>query len=193
MSLPEGKRIAIFFANGLEECEGLITVDVLRRAQLPVDIIAVAKEREVTSSHGVHIVCDQLLEETNFEDYDMLILPGGMPGTTNLAACEPLCEQIVAFAREGKRLSAICAAPTVFSGLGLLKGKRATCFPGMQEQLVEDGASLVDNQAVVEDGIFITSQGLGTAMDFGLTIVAHYLGVDEAERIGRATVHLRTW
>ena len=182
-------RVAIFFAPGLEECEGLITVDLLRRAGVEVDIVSISGEREVVSARQAHIVCDKLIEELAWDAYDMLILPGGMPGTTNLAACEPLCAQLKAFAAAGKGVSAICAAPTVLAGLGLLQGKRATCYPDMQDQLAAAGAIVVADQAVVVDGNVTTSQGLGTALDFGLALVARFCGQEKADALARGVVH----
>ncbi len=171
-------RVAVFVAPGLEEIEGLTVVDLLFRAGIPCDTIAVSDAREVTSSHEVTIVCKKTIAEADFADYDMLVLPGGIPGTPNLRACEPLCEELVARAAEGRPLAAICAAPSILAELGILKGRRATSNPGFQHVLAEQGAILVDEPAVV-DGNIITSQGAGTAMAFALEIVRHYLG-DEA-------------
>lgn len=182
-------RVAIFFAPGLEECEGLITVDLLRRAGVEVDIVSINGEREVVSARQAHIVCDKLIGEIVWDSYDMLILPGGMPGTTNLAACDELCAQLRAFAETGKAVSAICAAPTVLGGLGLLQGRRATCYPDLQDQLAAAGAQVVSDQAVVVDDNITTSQGLGTAIDFGLALVARFCGQDKADALARGVVH----
>ncbi len=177
------RRVAVFVAPGLEEIEGLTVVDLLFRAGVPCDTVAVTAERTVTSSHEVTIVCDRSVadEGFSFDDYDMLVLPGGIPGTPNLRACEPLCEALRSFAAAGRPLAAICAAPSVLAELGLLEGRRATANPGFQHVLAEHGATLEPDAAVVVDGGVITSQGAGTAMAFGLEIVRHYLG-DEAVR-----------
>ena len=179
------RRVAVFVAPGLEEIEGLTVVDVLYRAGVPCDTVSVTSGHEVTSSHEVTIVCDRSIadEGFSFDDYDMLVLPGGIPGTPNLRACEPLCSALVEFSRSGRALAAICAAPSVLAELGLLEGRRATANPGFQHVLAERGALLVSDEPVVVDGGVITSQGAGTAMLFGLEIVRHFLGDEAVERV----------
>lgn len=179
------RRVAVFVAPGLEEIEGLTVVDVLYRAGVPCDTVSVTSGREVTSSHEVTIVCDRSIadEGFSFDDYDMLVLPGGIPGTPNLRTCEPLCSALVEFSRSGRALAAICAAPSVLAELGLLEGRRATANPGFQHVLAERGALLVPDEPVVADGGVITSQGAGTAMLFGLEIVRHFLGDEVVERV----------
>lgn len=183
-------RVAVFVAPGLEEIEGLTVVDVLFRAGIPCDTVAVTPERQVTSSHEVTIVCDRSVEDAgfSFDEYDMLVLPGGIPGTSNLRACEPLCEALGMFAHTGRALAAICAAPSILAELGLLEGRRATANPGFQHVLAEHGADLVANDPVVVDGSLITSQGAGTAMLFGLEIVRHFLGDDAVARVAEGVV-----
>lgn len=184
------KRVAVFVAPGLEEIEGLTVVDVLFRAGIPCDTVAVTPECQVTSSHEVTIVCDRSIadEGFSFADYDMLVLPGGIPGTPNLRACEPLCDELVARAKRGGAIAAICAAPSIFAELGLLKGRRATSNPGFQHVLSEHDADLVPDEPVVVDGNVITSQGAGTAMLFGLEIVRYFLGDDAVERVRKGVV-----
>lgn len=186
------KRVAVFIAPGLEEIEGLTVVDLLFRAGIPCDTVAITPERTVTSSHEVTIACDRSLSDEgfSFDDYDMLVLPGGIPGTPNLRACEPLCDELVRRAEKGMPLAAICAAPSILAELGLLAGRRATSNPGFQHVLAEQGAQLLADEPVVVDGNLITSQGAGTAMLFALEIVRHYLGDEAVERV-RAGVVLR--
>ena len=183
-------RVAVFVAPGLEEIEGLTVVDLLFRAGVPCDTVAITLEREVTSSHEVTIVCDRSIEEPgfSFDDYDLLVLPGGIPGTPNLRACEPLCAALREFAAAGRPLAAICAAPSILAELGLLEGRRATSNPGFQHVLAEHGAELVADAPVVVDGSLITSQGAGTAMAFGLEIVRHFLGDEAVERVAAGVV-----
>ncbi len=183
-------RVAVFVAPGLEEIEGLTVVDVLFRAGIPCDTVAVTPERQVTSSHEVTIVCDRSVEDAgfSFDEYDMLVLPGGIPGTPNLRACEPLCAALRDFAAAGRALAAICAAPSILAELGLLEGRRATANPGFQHVLAEHGAELVADDPVVVDGSLITSQGAGTAMLFGLEIVRHFLGDDAVARVAEGVV-----
>lgn len=185
-------RVAVFVAPGLEEIEGLTVVDLLFRAGVSCDTVAITPEWTVTSSHEVTIVCDRSIADAgfSFDDYDMLVLPGGIPGTPNLRACEPLCEAVCAFAAAGKPVAAICAAPSILAELGLLAGRRATSNPGFQHVLSEHGAELLADEPVVVDGNLITSQGAGTAMLFGLEIVRHFLGDEAVERV-RAGVVLR--
>ena len=186
------KRVAVFVAPGLEEIEGLTVVDLLYRAGVPCDTVAITPERQVTSSHEVTIVCDRSISDAgfSFDDYDLLVLPGGIPGTPNLRACEPLCSALVDHAEKGLPLAAICAAPSILAELGLLRGRRATSNPGFQHVLVEQGAELCADEPVVVDASIITSQGAGTAMLFALEIGRHYLGDDAVERV-RAGVVLK--
>ena len=165
-------------------------VDLPFRAGIPCDTVAITASRQVTSSHEVTIVCDRSVEEAgfSFDEYDMLVLPGGIPGTPNLRACEPLCAALRDFAAAGRPLAAICAAPSILAELGLLAGRRATSNPGFQHVLAEHGAELVaDDPVVVDDGL-ITSQGAGTAMLFGLEIVRHFLGDEAVERVRTGVV-----
>jgi 4-methyl-5(b-hydroxyethyl)-thiazole monophosphate biosynthesis len=118
----------------------------------------------------------------------MLILPGGMPGTLHLEACAPLTQKVTEFCRAGKQIAAVCAAPGVFAGLGLLKGVRACCNPTREDMLVENGA-LLSRENVVVSGNIITSRAMGTAIPFGLAIVAHYLGEDTARALGENVLY----
>ena len=183
------KRVAVFLAPGCEEIEALTVVDILYRASIPCDTVSVAEGREVTSSHKVTVVADKHVSEVDFGAYDMLVLPGGLPGTPNLHACAPLMEAVHAFADAGKPLSAICAAPSILAEEGLLKGVRATSTPGFQHVLAEQGADLAADEPVVVDGNFTTSQGMGTAIDFALEIVRRYKGDEEVKRLKGAVVY----
>ena len=185
-----GYRVAAFFAEGFEECEGLVVSDLLFRAGIPCDKVSIAPERSVVSSHGVSVGCDRSIfdEAFDFSSYDLLFLPGGMPGTRNLRACEPLCRALVEHAGRGGDVAAICAAPSVLAALGLLEGRRATGNPGFQEVLVEHGAQLLQD-AVVEDGNLVTSKGLGTALELGLVLVRRILGEEAREKVKTGIVY----
>lgn len=161
-------KVLTFLANGLEEVECLAVVDILRRAGIETLLVSITEEKEVVGAHQIIITCDTVIGETDFDSADVIFLPGGMPGTANLAACEPLQKQILAFAAQGKRLVAICAAPSVYGGLGLLQGKKATCYPGWEEKL--PGAE-VTGAKVVTDGNITTAKGVGAALDLGLELV----------------------
>ena len=124
--------VFVHLATGFEELEALSPVDVLRRGGVDVKTVSVMDEHTVVGSHGIPVVADLMFEEANYDECDMIVLPGGMPGTLNLEACEPLMEQVKEFDKNGKYISAICAAPTVFGHLGLLNGKKACCYPSME-------------------------------------------------------------
>ncbi len=168
-----------FLAAGLEEVECLGVVDILRRGGVEVKLVSVTGEMLVTGSHHITIQADALIEDVDFTQAEMLFLPGGVPGTPNLAACEILCEQLKAFGAEGKGLAAICAAPSVLGQLGLLEGKHAACYPGWEDQLT--GA--VVGKGVVTDGNVTTAEGLGYALDLGLELVRRLKGAELAQSI----------
>ncbi|WP_314209820.1 DJ-1 family glyoxalase III [uncultured Actinomyces sp.] len=182
------KTVAVFIAPGLEEVEALATVDVLFRAGIPTTMISVTPERAVTSSHNIVVTCDLTLAEANLADYDMLVLPGGIPGTPNLKAVEPLMAAVTERVRAGRPVAAICAAPSILAELGLLEGRQATSNPGFMGVLAEHGAQ-VSQAAVVTDGPVITSRGMGTAIDFGLEIVRHYLGEEAVDDVKAKIVY----
>lgn len=179
-------KIGVFLATGFEECEALLVVDIARRAGLDLKTVSVTGEKEVTSSHNVTIIADLLLGEVDFKEMDMIVLPGGMPGTKNLEACEPLMEQVEACYKDGKCISAICAAPSIFGHKGFLKGRNAVSYPEFESHL--EGAEVSRNSVEVSEHV-TTSRGLGTAIDFGLAIVERYKGKAEADRIAKAIVY----
>lgn len=180
------KKTAILFAHGYEEVEALTVVDLLRRAKIGCEILSVADSGQVTGSHGISIGADRNFSGTDFSQYDGVILPGGMPGTTNLAADERVLALLRNFAAAGKLTAAICAAPTVLAKAGLLEGKKAVCYPGMEEQLT--GAK-VSFDPVAVDGTVITSRGLGTAIPFALSIVQYFEGRERAEALASSVVY----
>ena len=128
-------KATVFITDGTEEVECLTTVDILRRSGVDVQLVAVSDKREILSSHKVLITADLAFDEASYDDSDLLFLPGGMPGTLNLDAHEGLKCLLKRFADEDKYISAVCAAPSVLGNLGLLDGKRATCFPGFEDKL----------------------------------------------------------
>ena len=153
-------KVAVFIADGSEEVEAITPVDLLRRAKVDVDVVSVKDTLEITASRNVKITADKLIGDINFDEYDLLVLPGGVKGTNNLNATELLKAQIVKFNDQGKGIAAICAAPTVFAGLGLLKGKDSTCNPGFWEALRAGGANVIEDSKVVVNGNIITSQAI---------------------------------
>lgn len=176
----------VFLATGFEEVEALTVVDLLRRGGVDCKTVSVMEEQQVTSSHNVTVTADCMFSEIS-NDADLLVLPGGIPGTPNLAAHEGLCRMIHEQNAAGKWLAAVCAAPTVFGGLGILDGKKATCFPSKMDELI-CGEKLTDN--VVVDGNVITSRGMGTCIDFGLKLLELIKSKEEAEKVGKAIVYL---
>ena len=180
------KKSAIFFAEGYEEIEALTVVDLCRRAGIQVDMVSVTDSLQVTGSHHIPVCMDKMLADVEFEALDMIVLPGGMPGTLNLEAVPTLMEQVKAFAASGKYIAAICAAPSIFGHLGLLEGKTACCYPGFEEQLA--GANVTNNPCEV-DGNIITSRGMGCAIDFSLKIIKELQNDDKASEIGRQIIY----
>lgn len=179
-------RVAIFFADGFEEVEGLTVVDLLRRALIEVDTVSISEARAVQGSHKITIQTDMILDELETQAYDMLILPGGMPGTKNLGACSILKKALLDFHAQGKNIAAICAAPSVLGEAGILKGKKACCYPGFEEKL--DGADVVFD-AVVVDGHIITSRGVGTAIPFAIAIIEQMIDLETAQKIKTSIVY----
>lgn len=164
------KKIGIFMADGCEEIEGLTVVDLVRRAKLEIVTISITGKNQVTGSHQITFQTDVLADQVDYDSLDGIVLPGGMPGTLNLAADDTVKSVIKTFAAEGKLVAAICAAPSVLGENGLLQGKRATCHPGFEEKLL--GAQWLEDGVVVDENV-ITSRGMGTAVDFGLAIVKY--------------------
>lgn len=178
----------VFFANGFEDIEALSVVDVLRRAGVEVVTVSIYDTLHVTSAHGVTVVADALFADIQATE-GYLILPGGMPGTTNLAAHSGLCAMLQEHNAKGLPLAAICAAPMVLGGLGILDGKKAICYPGCEGGL--GGALVQADQNVVKDGSIITGKGPGVSLDFALAIAATLVGEEKASSIGKAMMYLQ--
>ena len=173
--------IYMLLADGFEEIEALCPLDMLRRAGITVKTVGVTG-MTVTGSHGISVLADIAPDEAS-ETPSMLILPGGMPGTTNLdeaAITDRLLNETLA---SGGHVGAICAAPSILGKRGLLKGKKATCFPGFEHTL--DGAILSD-QCVVTDGAITTAVGMGAAMHFGHALLAVLQGREAADKLASA-------
>ena len=170
----------VFLADGFEEIEGLTVVDLLRRAEIETITVSVMGREEIIGSHRIPVVADTLIGDVHPTVEDLLVLPGGMPGTLHLGDCEKLRELLLKAAEENGRIAAICAAPTVFGKLGLLDGRKAICYPGMEE---------VTAAPVVTDGNITTSRGLGTAIPFALRLIEELSGKETAERIAKSIVY----
>lgn len=179
-------KVCVFFAAGYEEIEALTVVDILRRVGIDTQMVSVTGELTVTSSHGISVLTDKLFEELNFEDVDMIVLPGGMPGTKNLEAYEPLMEQLDSFNRRERYIAAICAAPSILGHRGMLEGKRACAFPEFESHLT--GAVVTANPSETS-GHIITGRGMGCAVDFGLAIVEKLQGKEKAAALADKIVY----
>ena len=181
-------KVYAFLAEGLEEVECLAVVDVLRRSGVEVTMVSVSGRKEVTGAHGIRLMADALFEEADPDQADVLFLPGGMPGTNNLREHQGLREAIERANKQGRRVAAICAAPSVLGAMGLLKGRTATCYPGFEEQLT--GVSYT-SQGVVTDGNITTGRGLGYALDLGLELIRLLQGPQQAQKIAAAIQYSR--
>ncbi|HBT84311.1 MAG: DJ-1/PfpI family protein [Fermentimonas sp.] len=168
------KKVALFLANGFEEIEALGTVDILRRAQIPVITVSITDDKVVTGAHNVPVTADAIFSETDFKDIEILVLPGGMPGAKHLNEHEGLKKLIAEYNSKGKQIGAICAAPMVLGGLGILDGKRATTYPGFEPELI--GAK-VTGENVVVDGNITTGRGPGLVFEFALRLVEQIAGL----------------
>lgn len=175
--------VYVFFADGFEEIEAFTSVDVLKRAGLKVQMITVTPDEIVTGAHGVPVLCDKNIENCDFFDAELLLLPGGMPGAATLGESENLRRLILRFAEQNKPIAAICAAPMVLGKLGLLKGKKVTCYPGFEQYLegAEYTAALVERDANI-----ITGKGPGAAMEFALAVVDLLLGKEKVQDLKNA-------
>lgn len=179
-------KICVFLAEGMEEIEALTVVDICRRAQIDIKTVSITNEPMVTSSHGIKVQADMVFSEVDFEEVDMIVLPGGMPGTLNLEACEPLMKKVEEFDEMGKYIAAICAAPSILGHKGMLKGRNVCCYPSFEEQLT---GALVSKNPVEASAHIITSRGMGTAIDFALRIVTCMKGQPCADSIKEAIIY----
>lgn len=179
-------KTATFLADGFEEIEGLTVVDILRRAGVENTTVSIMGRREIHGSHQITVMADALLEEMDFADYDMLILPGGTRGKENLEACDALMHLLDTFYAEGKWVCAICASPSIFGHRGYLKGRKACVYPGFESELT--GAEVMMTEAVI-DGNVITGAGMGCSTAFALAIVEAYMGADMAETLAERVIY----
>lgn len=175
----------VFMADGMEMCECLIVVDLLRRAGIDVTTASVMGRNEITSSHKVRMCADELAENIDFSDKDVIVLPGGRVGTENLKASKVVIDQCKAFADSGgnKWVAAICAAPSILASIGILDGKKATCHPDFEDKM---GSAEVNGDIVVVNGNIVMGRALGAAFDFALTLVRILVGSETESKIKAA-------
>lgn len=174
------KNVVLFLADGVEEVEAITVIDILRRGDVEIKTMSISKSLIVEGSHKVNIKADLLFDKEIAENADMIILPGGGVGTDNLKKHKELNEVVEYFVKNNKYTAAICAAPTVLGVKGLLTGKKAVCYPGLEEQLKQ---AEIGNDNVVIDGKIITSKGPGTAMEFALKILEILKGTEVCESV----------
>ena len=179
--------VYLFLAEGFEEVEALAPLDILRRAGVKVKTIAVGDSLTVKGSHGVPFVCDESEKEPIVvNDFEGVILPGGMPGTINLEKSEHVKSAVKYAALNDLLVCAICAAPSILGHFDLLQGKKAVCFPGFEDELK---GAIVSDEFVCEDGQYITAKGMGSAVEFGLAIAARFQTKEENDAL-RASLQI---
>ena len=179
-------RAIICLADGCEEIEALTVADLLRRAKSDVALVSINETKDVISSHNVHIVADATFDEVDFSETEIIVLPGGMPGTNHLQAYAPLQEKVLEFAESGKYIAAICAAPKILGALGLLQGRKACCHPGFEGEL--KGAQVIMDKPAVRDGAIITGRSMGCAIPFGLLVLEALEGTEAAREMSKKIV-----
>ena len=177
--------VYVLLAEGFEEVESFAPVDLLRRAGVAAETVSIDGTVVVRGARGIEAVADIPLNELDFDAMSMLVLPGGYPGYENLGKSEAVRALILRAVEAGKKIAAICGAPSVLGELGVLKGERATCYPGMENTL---GCEAVE-EPVVKSGQFITSRGVGTALDFALALVAETASAEKADEIRKGIVY----
>ncbi len=176
----------VFLADGFEEIEGLTVVDVLRRAGIETQMVSVMEGTAITGSHGIEMKADLAFGEIEADTAQLFVLPGGMPGTKHLAAHKGLADLLKEQAAAGKRIAAICAAPSVLGGLGLLDGRTATSYPGFEGQLT--GATVTTNPVEISGNV-TTSRGMGTAIPFALALVAQMRDQKTADQLAASIIY----
>ena len=180
-------KVITFLADGFEEIEALTPVDILRRGGIEVVTVSISGNKTVYGSHNIKVEADEVLDAADIDSADMLFLPGGKQGTENLDGCEPVKEKIRQFLAAGKYVAAICAAPTVLGRMGVLEGKRATCYGGMEDRLT---GAVTSADKVVTDGNIITSRGMGTSLDLALKLLEIFTDKETADKMAATVMYL---
>jgi 4-methyl-5(b-hydroxyethyl)-thiazole monophosphate biosynthesis len=176
--------VYVHLADGFEEIEALTSVDLLRRVGVNVETVSIMGRLNVTGAHGIEAVADIVFEDADYDNCELIVLPGGLPGATNLAAHEGLKQKLLSFANEGRKIAALCASPAaILAPLGILDGKKATGYPGYEEEALEKAVRTPGD--VVKDGNIITSRGPATAMAFALALVEALCGKETRDKLAK--------
>lgn len=180
------KKVYVFLADGFEEVEALTVVDLLRRAGLDVATVSIKEERQVIGGCSIPVAADTTFSQADCAQGDLLVLPGGSGGTERLENFQPLLDLIKSFVSQGKRVAAICAAPRILAGLGLLDGRKATSYPSVMPMLSKAETTTAP---VAVDGCITTSRGVGTAIDFSLELITQLISKEKAREIAESIVY----
>lgn len=178
-------KFYVFLADGFETVEALGVVDILRRGKIDVCTVSINNTKEVISSHNIPVIADILFNESDYSDGVGLLIPGGLKGVENLEAHEELAKIIDAYAGEDKYVTAICAGPSILGHHGLLNGKKATCYPGFEEELT---GAVCNGAAYEADGKFITGKGMGKTLEFALAILENLTDEETAKHVAQSTM-----
>lgn len=185
------KKAYAFLTNGFEEVEAIAVIDVLLRAGIDVTTVSISDNKLINGAHNIPVMADAFFDDIKDIDGDLYFLPGGLDGTNNLGAHKELCQLLVDKFNEGRHISAVCAAPSILGKLGILKGKKATCYPGCEETL--EGATVLTSDRsirVVTDGNVTTSRGMGTSIELGLELSAILVNKETADKLALAIQHI---
>lgn len=182
------KQSYIFLAPGVEEIEAMATIDALRRAEIPVVAVAVDTTLQIKGATGQTIVADSLISDIDISDADWLIVPGGVPGAPNLHGSKIVNQMLTSHFMKGGRIASICAGPAiVLAPLGILQGKKATCYPGLGKAINENGGIYVNEKVVKAPGL-ITSEGPGTTLSFAVEIIRETKGDKTADNTATSMI-----
>ena len=181
-------KVYEFLANGFEEIEGLAPVDILRRGGVDIKTVSITGSEWVETSHGVTLKADMRFEDIqDFGDADMLLLPGGMPGSTHLNEHEGVRQALIAHHKAGKRIGAICAAPMVLASTGILNGKKATCYPGFEQYFAAD--TEYTGNLYEEDGNVITGEGPAATLPYAYKILSYFVGNEAVAELQKGMMY----
>ena len=186
--LEDGKmsKVYVFLADGFEEIEGLTVVDILRRAGIDTDMVSIMDTRRITGAHKIQVEADSMFDDHDYADADLLVLPGGMPGTLHLKEHEGVRALLSQFDSSGRRIAAICAAPSILGEAGMLKNKKACSYPSFEEKL---DCKEVVRTPFVTDGHITTGRGMGAAIPFALELTSLLCGKEKSDEISRSIVY----